>query len=126
MREHDPRKYAAECLALAQSALSEADRLMFVEMAQVWLSIAERDTPDPTLASPLRRAAAYRRRSCAGPHVTYLRMVSHVSAGATKLTELRGEPAPIAAIGSVLAQMLADTVSEPLPPGIEAVLSRLA
>ena len=43
MREHDPRKYAVECLRQAELTASSAARLMFLDMAQHWLDIAEQN-----------------------------------------------------------------------------------
>jgi hypothetical protein len=43
MLEHDPRKYAEECLRQAEVAFSQADRLMFIDMAQGWLCMAQRE-----------------------------------------------------------------------------------
>jgi hypothetical protein len=36
------RKYAAECVALAQKAVSVEDRARLLEMAQQWLELADK------------------------------------------------------------------------------------
>jgi hypothetical protein len=43
MRKHEPRRYAEECIKQAAEALTESDRLLFLDMAQGWLGIAERE-----------------------------------------------------------------------------------
>jgi hypothetical protein len=43
MRKCEPRKYAEECIKQATEALTESDRLLFLDMAQGWLGIAERE-----------------------------------------------------------------------------------
>jgi hypothetical protein len=43
MDKHDHRKYADECLRQAEAARSEAERLMFLDMAEGWRRIAERE-----------------------------------------------------------------------------------
>jgi hypothetical protein len=60
MREHDPRKYAEECLRQAEEAFSEADQLMFIDMASCWLWIAERDEIIAALTSAARQASVQR------------------------------------------------------------------
>jgi hypothetical protein len=43
MRTYEPRRYAEECIKQATEALTEADRRLFLNMAQGWLGIAERE-----------------------------------------------------------------------------------
>ena len=43
MRKHEPRRYAEECIKQASEALTESDRLLFLDMAQGWIGIAERE-----------------------------------------------------------------------------------
>jgi hypothetical protein len=60
MNKHDPRKYADECLRQAEVARSEADRLMFLEMAQDCLRIAEREEK----IAALQAGVQWTQRSC--------------------------------------------------------------
>jgi hypothetical protein len=43
MRQHEPRRYAEECLKQASEALTNSDRRLFLDMAQGWLQLAERE-----------------------------------------------------------------------------------
>ena len=43
MRKLEPRRYAEECIKQAREALSNSDRRQFLDMAQGWLQMAERD-----------------------------------------------------------------------------------
>jgi hypothetical protein len=54
MNKHDPRKYADECLRQAEAARSEADRLMFLDMAEGWQRIAEREEKIAALEAGVR------------------------------------------------------------------------
>jgi hypothetical protein len=54
MDKHDPRKYADECLRQAAAACSEADRLMFLDMAEGWRRIAERGEKIAALEASVR------------------------------------------------------------------------
>jgi hypothetical protein len=54
MNKHDPRKYADECLRQAEAARSEADRLMFLDMAEGWRRIAEREEKIAALEAGVR------------------------------------------------------------------------
>ena len=54
MNKHDPRKYADECLRQAEAARSEADRLMFLDMADGWRRLAEREEKIAALAAGVR------------------------------------------------------------------------
>jgi hypothetical protein len=57
VRDHDHRKYAEECLRRAEFTASWAARLMFLDMAQHWLNIAERAEMIGTLeAAPQHRS----------------------------------------------------------------------
>jgi hypothetical protein len=38
---------------------------------------------------------------------------------------LRGEPAPVAAVGSVLAQLFADILNQPPPPRMQELVRRV-
>jgi hypothetical protein len=60
VNEHDHRKYADECLRQAEVARSEADRLMFLDMAQVWRRIAERERQIAALEAGVRRTHSER------------------------------------------------------------------
>jgi hypothetical protein len=42
-RSDDYRRFAAECLKLAQSADDETRRSLFLQMAQAWLALAQRE-----------------------------------------------------------------------------------
>jgi hypothetical protein len=54
MNKRDPRKYADECLRQAELARSDADRLMFLDMAEGWLRIAEREDKIAALEAGVR------------------------------------------------------------------------
>ena len=54
MNKHDPRKYADECLRQADAARSEADRLLFRDMAEGWRRIAERQEEIAALEASVR------------------------------------------------------------------------
>jgi hypothetical protein len=42
-KAEDYRRFAAECLNLAQTAADEAKRALFLQMAQAWLSLAQKE-----------------------------------------------------------------------------------
>jgi len=49
----DHRKYAEECVAIAQGCQDESDKALWLTLAQSWVRLAEhvaRDEPGPTLA----------------------------------------------------------------------------
>jgi hypothetical protein len=54
VNKHDPRKYADECLRQADAARSEADRLLFLDMAEGWRRIAERKEEIAALEASVR------------------------------------------------------------------------
>ncbi len=54
MNKHDPRKYADECLRQADAARSEADRRLFLDMAEGWRRIAERKEEIAALGASVR------------------------------------------------------------------------
>jgi hypothetical protein len=42
-RSDDYRRFAAECLKMAQTAEEEQNRATFLQMARVWFALAERE-----------------------------------------------------------------------------------
>ena len=54
MNKHDHGEYADECLRQAEVARSEAERLMFLDMAECWRRIAEREEKIAALEAGVR------------------------------------------------------------------------
>jgi hypothetical protein len=46
-RSENYRRFARECLELAEAADSETSRALFLQMAQVWFRLAEEAPPRP-------------------------------------------------------------------------------
>ena len=66
MRSEELREIAADCLRQAQLAENDADKVMFLRMAEAWLALARRrEAPgDVTLAGQTSSAAGTDERTC--------------------------------------------------------------
>jgi hypothetical protein len=53
-KSDDYRRFAAECLKIAQATEDEQQRALFLQMARTWLTLAQRDETNPDCGPNLK------------------------------------------------------------------------